>query len=157
MAFSPDGKTLAIKTGTSRCTCIDAATGKETGPARYSGANPSTHHRLLAFSPDGKRVVVAAADGKALHLLDVAAGEVVRTLPHADVVFAAAFSPDGKHLVGGGYDVESGVYFARLWEADTGKEVAPARVRQVAASGASPSRPTARPSPSAATTASRPW
>jgi WD40 repeat protein len=38
-------------------------------------------------------------------------------------VFAAAFSPDGKHLVGGGYDSEKNVYFARMWDVETGKEL----------------------------------
>jgi WD40 repeat protein len=39
------------------------------------------------------------------------------------VVFAADFSPDGKHLAGGGYDSENNVYFARVWDAEAGKEL----------------------------------
>lgn len=121
VAFSPDGKTLAVKRNFS-VHLLDADTGKETGRLGYPGANPSTLIDILAFSPDGSRVVIAAASRKALHLLDVAGGGVVRTFPHADTIFAAAFSPDGKHVAGGGYDGEDGVYFARLWETDTGKE-----------------------------------
>src|SRR5207237_6786770 len=122
VAVSPDGKTFAVK----RNVCVylyDAVTGKETGRIPYPGANPSTTTDLLTFAPDGKHVVVAAAEGRALHLIGLAKGEVIRTLPHAHVVFAAAFSPDGKHLVGGGYDSEDNVYFARLWDAETGKEL----------------------------------
>ncbi len=122
VALSPDGKTLAIKRNFS-VYLYDAATGKETARIQYPSANPYSATDVLAFSPDGKRVVVAAAEGKALHLVDLAKGEVVRTLPHSHIVFAVAFSPDSKQLVGGGYDSEENVYFARLWEVGTGKEL----------------------------------
>jgi RNA polymerase sigma factor (sigma-70 family) len=121
VAFSPDGKTLATKRNFS-VYLHDAASGKETARIEYPKANPYSTVDVLAFSPDGKRIVVAAAEGKALHLIDVAKREVIHTLPHAHVVFAAAFSPDGKHVVGGGYDSDKNVYFARLWDANTGQE-----------------------------------
>jgi RNA polymerase sigma factor (sigma-70 family) len=122
VAVAPDGATLAVKRNHS-VYLYDARTGKETGRVAYPGANPSTTTDLITFAPDGRHVVVAAAEGKALHLIGLARGEVLRTFPHAHVVFAAAFSPDGKHLVGGGYDSEKNVYFARLWDAETGKEL----------------------------------
>jgi len=121
VAVSPDSKTLAIKRN-HIVFLHDMKTGQETARVQCPSANPSTITDLIVFSPDGTCVTVASADGKALHLIDLAKGEVVRTLPHAHAVFAAAFSPDGKHLVGGGYDSEGGGYFARLWETETGKE-----------------------------------
>jgi RNA polymerase sigma factor (sigma-70 family) len=121
VAFSPDGKTLATKRNFS-VYLHDATTGKETARIEYPKSNPYSTTDVLAFSPDGKRILVAAAEGKALHLLDVAKREVIRTLPHAHVVFVAAFSPDGKHVAGGGYDSDNNVYFARLWDANTGQE-----------------------------------
>lgn len=121
VAFAPDGKTVALKRDHA-VFLHAAATGEPTGHIDYPKANPSTITDLLTFSPDGKFVVVAAAEGKALHLLDIAKREVARTLPHAHVVFAAAFSPDGKHLVGGGYDSEKDVHFARVWDVATGQE-----------------------------------
>ncbi|HJZ54589.1 MAG TPA: WD40 repeat domain-containing protein, partial [Gemmataceae bacterium] len=42
------------------------------------------------------------------------------------VVYAVAFSPDSKLVVGGGHDgynSKDGVYFARLWDVATGKEL----------------------------------
>ena len=122
VAVAPDGKTVATKRGHAVYLHV-AATGRQTARIDYPSTNPSTTTDLLTFSPDGKYVVVTAAEGKALHLLDVAKGEVARTLVHAHVVFTAAFSPDGKHLVGGGYDSEKNVYFARLWEVESGKEL----------------------------------
>jgi WD40 repeat protein len=121
VAISPDRKTLAVKRNHA-VHLYDAATGRPTGKVQYPSANPSTLTDLIAFSPDGTRVVVTAAEGRALHVIDVAKGEVVRTLPHAHVVFAAAFSPDGKFVVGGGYDSENNAYFARLWDAATGEQ-----------------------------------
>jgi WD40 repeat protein len=78
---------------------------------------------MFGFSPDGKRLLFADRDRKALHLLDLEKGEVDRVLQHEATVFAGAFSPDGKYVTGGGYDKKDAVYFARLWDAESGKEV----------------------------------
>jgi WD40 repeat protein len=120
-AVSPDGRTVAIKRDFS-VYLHDAVTGEKTARIEYPYANPSTMSDVLAFSPDGRRIVVAAATGKALHLIDVARGKVVRTFPHAHIVFAAAFSPDGRYLVAGGFESADKVYFARVREVDAHQE-----------------------------------
>jgi eukaryotic-like serine/threonine-protein kinase len=57
----------------------------------------------IAFSPDG--AVVAAAEGDAVRLFDVASGKPVRELKgHTAQVLAVAFAPDGKRLASGGRD-----------------------------------------------------
>jgi RNA polymerase sigma factor (sigma-70 family) len=122
VALAPDGKTLATKRDFSVC-LHDAATGDQTARIEYPRANPYSGADLLGYSPDGKRIVAAAAEAKALHLIDVAKGELTHTLQHTDVVFAAAWAPDGKRLVAGGYDRDQDGYFARVWDAGTGKEV----------------------------------
>src|SRR5262249_395376 len=51
--------------------------------------------------------------------------EVIRTIPNTARVFTATLSPDGKHLLAGGYDSQKSEYFARRWELDTGRELDP--------------------------------
>ena len=72
-----------------------------------------------AFSPDGKRIVTASADGTA-RLWDAETGKPVGEplTGHTGGVLSAAFSPDGKRIVTASADGT-----ARLWDAETGKPV----------------------------------
>jgi WD40 repeat protein len=121
-ALSPDGKTVAIKKGDHSVNLFDAATGEARARVGYPTANPSTMSEWLVFSPDGNRILVGAATGDGVHLIDFGKLDVVQTFQCAHV-FGAAFSPDGKLVAVGGYDRDKNVHFARLWEADTGKEL----------------------------------
>jgi RNA polymerase sigma factor (sigma-70 family) len=121
VALSPDGRTLATHQGTA-VHLHDAATGKEIRKIALPNTNPRSITQWLTFAPDGK-MLAAASEGQVIHLLDIDKQKVVRSFPHRSTVFAAAFSPDGTLLAGGGYDGEGGVYFARLWEVASGKEL----------------------------------
>ncbi len=123
VTLSPDGKTVAVKQGDHSVHLYEAATGRATAKIPYPTANPSSMTEWLVFSPDGNRILLGTATGNGIHLIDFGKLDVVRTFKHDNVVFAAAFSPDGKQIAAGGYDREKNVYFARLWEADTGKEL----------------------------------
>ena len=129
VALSPDGKTLAMtRNAVPTIPAVylhDMTSGRETARIPYPAADTGSTGDLLLFAPDGRHLVVKAADGKALHLLGLATGGVVRTYPNAGTVFAAALSPDGKHLIVGGFDYEKGERFARRWEVDTGRELGP--------------------------------
>ena len=122
IAISPDGKTLATKYD-HKVFLYDIATGNETARIPYPSSNPYSAATWLLFSPDGKRIALGGADGKSIHLMDIAKGKVVQTLQHAQTLFGAAFSPDSKHIVGAGYDRDGNDHYARLWDVETGKDV----------------------------------
>jgi RNA polymerase sigma factor (sigma-70 family) len=71
----------------------------------------------IAFSPDGKNLASASADGT-LGLWDIATGKRLRTFRgHKDWVTCVLFTPDGKKLVSAGFDN------IRLWDVNTAKEL----------------------------------
>jgi WD40 repeat protein len=70
-----------------------------------------------SFSPDGKHVVTASADGTA-RLWDAATGKSWgRLFVHTDAVNSASFSPDGRVVTA------SSDGMARLWDTATGKKL----------------------------------
>jgi WD40 repeat protein/tRNA A-37 threonylcarbamoyl transferase component Bud32 len=145
-SFSPDGRRVLTAFGEwPDCTARvwDAATGKELVEL-HGHEGPVGCAR---FSPDGRRIVTASLD-KTVRLWDAASGKELRTLRgHLGGVFSVIFSPDGRRILSVGegltyryalgaaeeYRAESleehswEVTAARLWDADTGKEVAALR------------------------------
>ncbi|MBT4863649.1 MAG: hypothetical protein HON53_00825, partial [Planctomycetaceae bacterium] len=111
--FSPDGKQLLTGSEDYTARVWDVKEGKQLVPLRG-------HNWFVwdaAFSPDGTQIVTAGQDGIAIvwtyNAKDVK--EVRWSVPaniqqgapftgHTGPVFAAAFSPDGKDVVTGGYD-----------------------------------------------------
>jgi WD40 repeat protein/tRNA A-37 threonylcarbamoyl transferase component Bud32 len=75
---------------------------------------------VMAFSPDGKIVVMGSRDDAA-RLWEASTGNPLGLpLQHRDAVGHLAFSPDGKAVLTGSADNT-----ARLWEASTGKPLGP--------------------------------
>jgi WD40 repeat protein len=105
MAACPDGKTmLATAPDTGALTRFDVATGKAepfAGGKVFSNSGP-------VFSPDGKRVAVAAdnyGDAPQITVYDFESGEKTHAFKgHVRAVSAMAFSADGKTLATGSYD-----------------------------------------------------
>jgi eukaryotic-like serine/threonine-protein kinase len=93
VALSPDGGLLAAS-GT-YVKVWDVTTGQELHTLRgHSGLVP-----LLAFSPDGRRLVSASMDGSVI-LWDMATGqEAFSFRSPARSICCLAFSPDGRRLV----------------------------------------------------------
>jgi WD40 repeat protein len=123
VAFSPDGKTLAVGSDQHLVALCDPASLKERTTLR---GHPLPRINDLAFSPDG--ATLAAANGDfygqnepgEVWLWDVR-GESARAKlrGHKGHVWSVAFTPDGKTVVSCAAD-ES----VRVWDAATGKEKA---------------------------------
>lgn len=86
--------------------------------SRYLWRFPA-HLATAQFSPDGKCILTAGADGSA-QIWDAASGQAVMPpLRHGGAILTAAYSPDGKRIVTGGAD-----HRACLWDAATGTRLA---------------------------------
>jgi WD40 repeat protein len=118
LAFSPDGKTLAVGCG-EVVKLIDPRTGKEVGS--LSGHARPVHS--LAFSPDGKLLATGGGGHKGgeqageVRVWDAATGKPKFSPAwwKGGDVQAVAFSPDGKRLAAGG------LQGLRVWDVATAK------------------------------------
>jgi WD40 repeat protein/serine/threonine protein kinase len=112
LAFSPDGKTLAARSGDDAVKLWDVETGQELRKLDHAW---KVH--CLSFSPDGQTVAAAGADGQ-VRRWSVATGDRLSPLQgHRGMMWSLAFSPDGKLLATGGSDQ------LHLWNVATGTEV----------------------------------
>jgi WD40 repeat protein len=113
VAFSPDGKTLAVPAGAS-VRLLEVATGKEYRRLRTGRGEL----RAVLFSPDGK--LLAAISGRAIRLWEVATGkELFPPVEEYGIqIRSGALSPDGKllALAAGSFDGT-----VSLWEMATAR------------------------------------
>ena len=117
LAFSPDGKTLAV--GTNRGIELrDAETGAVKGVLK--GHRDGTGVFSLAFSPDGMVLASGGSIGEeTIRLWEVKTGQLKHTLKgHTYEVMGLTFSPDGKTLASAGGQKDATI---RLWDVETGK------------------------------------
>jgi WD40 repeat protein len=112
VAFSPDGRTLAIGRSDGIDALYDVRTGRQKGKLVGAGSTVD-----IDFSPDGKLLASASLTGTAT-LWNVARRSRVADLPGAVAAFAVRFSPNGK-LVGVG-DSSGAVV---LWDVRSGRRV----------------------------------
>jgi WD40 repeat protein len=116
VAFSPDGRILAIGTMGGAIHLWDMVLDNATGLALEGHTNQITS---VAFSPDGTRLA-SGSDDKTVRLWDVATrhqiGEALQG--HTGTVHGVAFSPDGTRVASGGGD-----NLIRLLDSVTGQPV----------------------------------
>jgi WD40 repeat protein/serine/threonine protein kinase len=111
LAFSPDGKKLAVGLEDRHVIVWDVATGVQ--------RNQYVHLDVVwavAFSPDGKTLASGTLGG-AIKLWDLTPAEETTTLPVRDVQ-CGRFAPDGKTLVVGTKDL------TKVIDVAAGKEIA---------------------------------
>jgi WD40 repeat protein len=114
LAFSPNGRTLAVGTDVGKVLLLDVATGKVAGQL----LGPSSPISAFAFSRDGTLLAGGGYDQRTW-LWNIATRKVVRTFEgDTDTVDAVAISPSGTFLATGSLD-----HTARVWDLDTGDEV----------------------------------
>jgi WD40 repeat protein len=115
LAFSPDGKTLAVATGDNALTLWDVGTGQVRAVLKQPDGG-GLYVWALAFAPDGKTLAAANGDGT-VQLWDMAKGKPRLILRgHKDSAVPLAYSPDGRSLATGGLDGTP-----RLWDPLTGQ------------------------------------
>lgn len=118
LAFSPDGKTLAVSGNREVLLHLLDDTGAP--PRRLSGL--SERILSLAFSKDGTTLLAAGGTPARLgevQLWDVPSGKLLRSaMVTSDTVFGASLSPDGSRIAAGCTDNT-----VRILDAATGKEL----------------------------------
>jgi WD40 repeat protein len=115
VAFSPDGRTLALSGHEDWAIKLwDLANGK-------LWRTLTGHDRTvfgIAFSPDGQTLASPSGD-RTIKLWEVATGKQQRTLTgHTADVIRVRFAPDGKTLASVSFDGTT-----KLWDATTGKHL----------------------------------
>lgn len=128
VAWSPDGKTLAVTARGCMAQLVDPVTEKR--KARLRG-DEEAQESAVAISPDGARVALACQEGAAW-IYDAASGAAVTTIVHGGSIRSIAFTSDGRALVTGGWQphladdpdsVDPEGATARVWDAATGAKV----------------------------------
>lgn len=117
IAFSPDGRLIAIGSEKSTIRLLDIPSGQEIKTLTGHSGSIGT----IAFSPDGQ-MIVSGSDDKTIKVWDVKSGRELRTLGgmfsgHKEEIYQVAFSPDGRIIASSSKDNS-----LKLWNAATGEE-----------------------------------
>lgn len=120
VAFSPDGRVLAVGSTYGRIFLFELRDGKARETVRIEGVEgqpPGLHESLtaLAFHPKENLLVAAHRNGS-IRTWDPGTGWLQAAFTHDRGCDAMALSPDGETLATSGYDFQ-----VRLWDLQSGK------------------------------------
>jgi WD40 repeat protein len=139
LAFSPDGKTLAVDTIGNTVALWDVTARRWRAVPQPVCLSSPLVYTGIAYSPDGRMFAFDSFTGVALW--DTRSGRVTARLPTRGDATALAFSPDGKLLAEGtGFGATSGPSpGVNLWTVATGQKTGqigplPSAVRSLAVS-----------------------
>ena len=121
IAYSPDGRQLAVADDQNTVKIHDALTGR--GIRTLDGHSAKV--LALAFSPDGRQLA-SAGDDRTVKVWAVDTGQVIHTLyGHTAPIHGVAFSPAGRQLasVGGDFQKFGKSGEVIIWSTSTGKEI----------------------------------
>lgn len=129
VAVSPDGRHLLTGMMTGETILWDVERGQVI--RRFEGDGIPVGPDCLAFSPDGRYVLVCAEDvmgdsgATSLVLWDVETGEEIRRFEgHVTYVRALAFSPHGRTALAGSQSIpDNTVGDLILWDLETGQKI----------------------------------
>jgi WD40 repeat protein len=129
VAVSPDGGYLLTGDATGDAILWDVEGGKAI--RRFEGDGIPVCPDCVAFSPDGRQVLVGAEDvfgdsgATSLVLWDVEIGEEIRRFEgHVTYVRSLAFSPDGRTVLSGSQSLPlNTVGDLVFWDIETGREI----------------------------------
>ena len=119
LAYSPDGRRLAIADSEDAVRVRDAATGRVLLTLPVPDWSIGLALSDVRFSPDGRRLAATFGDASSggVALWDATTGRLEARLDgHAYFVFNVAFSPDGRRIATASHDKT-----AKVWDAATGR------------------------------------
>jgi WD40 repeat protein len=123
LAFSKDGKTLAVASGAPgvsgevRVYAVPVAGVPNEKPTHLLAGHKDVLY-TLAFSPDNKTLASAGYD-RIIRVWDVGDGKEIRTLKdHSDTVYGLAFNHDGTLVASASADRA-----VKVWEVNTGRRL----------------------------------
>jgi WD40 repeat protein/tRNA A-37 threonylcarbamoyl transferase component Bud32 len=118
LAFSPDGKSIAVGDDGGSVSVWDAASRTKARTFEVKMVTgPDIAVTAVVFSPDGKHLA-AGDDSGHIAIYDLESGTTTRTLQVGEYVGVLAFSADAKHVISG--DLSGTV---RLLDAGSGSEI----------------------------------